>query len=123
MNNYFVKPQSLDEYYGNLVSITQRYKVPIFVCKNHRHFVICIKSIVNNVNKNDEPIEPPIIRSKDSNEMINVLIGLPKCGPKAARKLLKAFHTPGGVFKATDEELNQIPRLTKVTKNAIRRMR
>jgi len=123
MNDFFVKPQSLDEYYGNLVSLTQRYKVPVFICKNHKHFVSCVKSIVANVNKNDEPIEPPIVRSKDSNEMINVLIGLPKCGPKAARKLLNAFNTPGGVFKATDEELDKVPRLTKITKNAIRRMR
>ena len=123
MNNFFVKPQSLDEYYGNWVSITQKYKVPMFVCENHKHFIACIKSIVRTVNKDDEPIEPPIVRSKDSNEMINVLIGLPKCGPKAARKLLNAFKTPGGVFKATDEELDQVPRLTKVTKNAIRRMR
>lgn len=122
-NDFFVKPQSLDEYYGNLVSITQRYKVPVFVCKNHNHFLICIKSIVNNVKRNDEPIEPPIVRSKDSNEMINVLIGLPKCGPKAARKLLNAFNTPGGVFRATDEELDEVPRLTKITKNAIKRMR
>lgn len=122
-NDFFVRSQTLDEYYGNLVSITQRYKIPVFVCKNHKHFVVCVKAIVNNVKKNDEPIEPPIVRSKDSNEMINVLIGLPKCGPKAARKLLDYFHTPGGVFKASDEELDQVPRLTKVTKSAIRRMR
>lgn len=122
-NDYFVKAQSLNEYYGNLVSITQRYKVPIFVCKNHNHFVACVKAIVNNVTKNDEPIEPPLVRSKNNNEMINVLIGLPKCGPKAAKKLLDYFHTPGGVFKASDEELDQVPRLTRVTKSAIRRMR
>ncbi|MBR3208773.1 MAG: hypothetical protein IKF82_00745 [Bacilli bacterium] len=122
-NDFFIKPQSLEEYYSNLVSLTQRYKVPVFICKNHKHFVTCIKAIVNTVHKNDEPIEPPLVRSKASNEMINVLIGLPKCGPKAARKLLDYFHTPGGVFKASDEELDQVPRLTKVTKNAIRRMR
>lgn len=122
-NDAFIKPQSMDEYYGNLVSIIQRYKVPIIVCKNDKHFVSCVKSIVNNVKKNDEPIEPPIVRLKDSNEMINVLIGLPKCGPKTARKLLDYFGTPGGVFSASDTELDQVPRLTRTTKVAIRRMR
>lgn len=122
-NDFFVRPQSLAEHYGNVVSLMQRYKVPVIFCKNNKHFIECIKSIVNNVKKNDEPIEPPIVRSKNSNEMINVLIGLPKCGTKVARKLLDNFHTPGGVFKATDEELDQVPRLTQKTKAAIRRMR
>ena len=122
-NDYFVRPQSLAEYYGNVVSLMQRYKVPVIVCKNHKHFVECIKSIVNNVKKNDEPIEQPIVRPSNSNDMVNVLIGLEKCGPKCARKLLDYFNTPGGVFKADDEELDQIPRLTKATKSAIRRMR
>ena len=122
-NDFFVKPQSIDEYYGNIVSIIQRYKVPIIVCKNNKHFISCVKSIVNNVKKNDEPIEPPIVRSKNNNEMINVLIGLPKCGPKTARKLLDYFGTPGGVFNADDVELDQVPRLSRTTKSAIRRMR
>ena len=122
-NDHFVKEQSIAEYYGNLVSLMQRYKVPIIICKNHKHFVECVKSIVNNVKKNDEPIEQPIVRSSNSNDMINVLIGLEKCGPKCARKLLDYFHTPGGVFRASDEELDQVPRLTKNTKSAIRRMR
>ena len=122
-NDFFVRPQSISEYYGNMVSLMQRYKVPVIVCKNHKHFVECVKSIVNNVKKNDEPIEQPIIRSSNTNDMVNVLIGLEKCGPKCARKLLDYFHTPGGVFKASDEELDQVPRLTKTTKSAIRRMR
>ena len=122
-NDLFVMPQSLAEYYGNVVSLMQRYKVPVVVCKNHRHFVECVKAIVNNIKKNDEPIEPPLVRDKNSNEMINVLIGIEKCGPKCARKLLDYFNTPGKVFQASDEELNQVPRLTTATKKAIRRMR
>ena len=122
-NDYFVQAQSIAEYYGNLVSLMQRYKVPIIVCKNHKHFVECVKSIVNNVKKNDEPIEQPIVRPSSTNDMVNVLIGLEKCGPKCARKLLDYFHTPGKVFQASDEELDQVPRLTRVTKSAIRRMR
>lgn len=111
------------ELYGNIVSLTVRYKVPVFQAATKKHFIIMLKSIIRNVNRFDEPIEPPIVRQKNSNEMINVLIGLPKVGPKMARTLLDHFHTPGGVFNASDEELNNIPRLYEVSKNAIRRMR
>ena len=40
-----------------------------------------------------------------------------------ARRLLDAFKTPGGVFRAKDDELDEIPRLQKKSKAAIRRMR
>lgn len=114
---------TLTELYGNIVSLSVRYKVPVFTAKNKKHFITLLKAIIKNVNKTDEPIEPPIVRPKNSNEMINVLIGLPKVGPKMARTLLDSFGTPGGVFNATDEELDKIPRLYKTSKSAIRRMR
>ena len=123
MNTEYVKPLSLNEKYGNIVSLMQRYKVPVIQCSNINHFLKCIKAIITNVNKYDEPIEPPIVRKKDSNEMINVLIGLPKVGKKMARTLLNTFKTPGGVFKASDEDLNNVPRLQKQSKDAIKRMR
>lgn len=123
LNTQYVKPQTLNEKYGNIVSITQRYKVPVIQCQNTNHLVKCIKAIISNVNKDDEPIEQPIVRSKDSNEMINVLIGLPKVGKKMARTLLDTFKTPGGVFNASDDELNSVPRLQKQSKEAIKRMR
>lgn len=114
---------TLTELYGNIVSLSVRYKVPVFTARNKKHFVTLLKAIIKNVNKTDDPIEPPIVRPKNSNEMINVLIGLPKVGPKMARTLLDSFGTPGGVFNATDEELDKIPRLYKTSKSAIRRMR
>lgn len=114
---------TLTELYSNTVSLTVRYKTPVFFAKNKRHFITLLKAIIRNVNKADEPIEPPIVRQKNNNEMINVLIGIPKVGPKMAHKLLEKFGTPGAVFQATDEELDKIPRLFTVSKNAIRRMR
>ena len=123
MNAQYVKPLTLNEKYGNIVSLMQRYKVPVIQCDNINHFLKCIKAIISNVNKFDEPIEQPIVRKKDSNEMINVLIGLPKVGKKMARILLDNFKTPGGVFNASDEDLDNIPRLQKQSKDAIKRMR
>lgn len=123
MNERYVNQLTLNEKYGNIVSLMQRYKVPVIQCDNTNHFLKCIKAIISNVNKNDEPIEPPIVRKKDSNEMINVLIGIPKVGKKMARVLLDNFKTPGGVFNASDEELDSVPRLQEKSKQSIRRMR
>ena len=122
-NDKYVKPLTLNEKYNNIISLMQRYKVPVIECDNITHFLKCIKAIISTVNKFDEPIEQPIVRKKDSNDMINVLIGLPGVGKKMARTLLDEFKTPGKVFKADDDELNKIPRLQEKSKNAIRRMR
>lgn len=115
--------QTVDEKYGNIISLMQRYKVPVIQCDNMYHFLKCIKAIIRNVNKNDEPIVPPLVRPKNTNEMLNVVIGIPKVGNKMARVLLDTFGTPGGIFSASDSELDNIPRLQKVSKDAIRRMR
>ena len=122
-NKEFTKPLTLNERYGNIASLMQHYKVPVFTCKNEEHFIKCIKAIMRAVKNSDKPIEQPIVRKKDSNEMINVLIGIPSVGKTMARRLLDTFKTPGGVFKAEDDELDEIPRLQKKSKAAIRRMR
>ena len=41
------------ELYGNMVSLTVRYKVPVFQAATKRHFIIMLKSIIRNVNKFD----------------------------------------------------------------------
>ena len=122
-NSIYTKPLSICEKYGNIISLMQRYKVPVIQCNNTHHFLKCIKAIISTVNKSDTPIEQPIVRPKNSNEMINVLIGLPGVGKKMARTLLDNFKTPGGVFRASDDSLNEVPRLQDKTKQAIRRMR
>lgn len=122
-NSLYIKPLTLNERYGNIVSLMQRYKVPVIVCKNDKHFIKAIKAIIRTVNKNDIPIEQPIVRKKDSNPFVNVIIGIPGVGKKMARTLLDNFKTPGGIFKASDDELNDIPRLQSKSKEAIKRMR
>lgn len=122
-NKQYVKPLTDNEMYGNIVSLMWRYKVPVIMCANSTHFLKTIKAIIRTVNKGDEPIEQPIVRKKDSNPFINVLIGIDGVGTKMARTLLDTFKTPGGVFKASDNDLDNIPRLQKKSKEAIRRMR
>ena len=122
-NKQYVKPLTDNEMYGNIVSLMWRYKVPVIMCANSTHFLKTIKAIIRTVNKGDEPIEQPIVRKKDSNPFINVLIGIDGVGTKMARTLLDTFKTPGGVFRASDNDLDNIPRLQKKSKEAIRRMR
>ena len=122
-NKQYVKPLTDNEMYGNIVSLMWRYKVPVIMCANSTHFLKTIKAIIRTVNKGDKPIEQPIVRKKDSNPFINVLIGIDGVGTKMARTLLDTFKTPGGVFKASDNDLDNIPRLQKKSKEAIRRMR
>lgn len=115
--------QTLPQRYGNITSLMLKYKVPVFWVENFNHFTICLDSIITTANIIDEPIDPPLVRPKDSNEMINVLIGINSVGKKMANKLLDKFKTPGGVFRATDEELDEIPRLSAKAKGSIKRMR
>lgn len=122
-NKHYCKPLTLNEWYGNIISLQIKYRVDVIQCDNINHFLKCIKSIIKHVNKSDEPIEPPMVRNKDSNDMINVIIGIPGVGKKMARTLIDTFGTPGAVFKASDEDLNSVPRLQQKSKDAIRRMR
>lgn len=114
--------QSINQKTGNIASLQIRYKTPVFWCKNFNEFVSQINAIINEVEKEAEPIEPPIVRPKDSNQMINVLIGIDGVGKKMAQKLLDEFRTPSGVFMACPEELDQIPRLSRKAKENILRM-
>ena len=122
-NKKYTKPLTDNEFFGNIVSLMQRYKVPVIMCANSSQFIAAIKAIIRTVNKNDTPIEQPLVRKKDSNEFINVLIGVQGVGKKMARTLLDTFKTPGGVFKASDDDLDAIPRLQEKSKQSIRRMR
>lgn len=107
---------------GNIISIMQRYKVPVIIAKNLNELIICLELCIRNVNKSSEPIEPPIVRDKSTNEYINVLIGLPNVGTKTAQKLLDTFGKPSAVLTATEEELNNVKGLTSPVKQVILRM-
>ena len=115
--------QTINEKFGNLASININYKTTVFWCLNKKEFIACLKSIIRSVDKDTEPVEPPLVRKKNTNEMINVLIGLPDVGAKMARTLLDTFGTPGKVFKASDDELDNVRLLRQKSKDAIKRMR
>ena len=55
-NKKYCKPLTLNEWYGNIVSLQVRYKVNVIQCDNINHFLKCIKSIFSNVNMRAESI-------------------------------------------------------------------
>lgn len=121
LNPKYVK-QTHNQRYGNIASLMLRYKVPLFWCGNFVEFTSCINEIITTVDKIDRPIDPPIVRDKDADEKINILIGIDGVGKKMAQKLLDAFGKPSNVFTACPEELDEIPRLSKKVKENILRL-
>lgn len=113
---------SREQWHSNIHSLAIRYHVHVFFADNTKDFLKCIQSLINTVSKHDVPIEPPIIRSKDSNPFVNVLIGVPAVGKKTAERLIDKFEKPSNVFNATEEELDAIPRLTHKQKEWLLKM-
>ena len=110
--------------YSAIIRATIRMGVPVFYGATNKHLIVIIDQLIKHVNSNTDPIEMPIVRNKDVNPFINVLIGIPHVGKKTASKLLDEFKTPGGVFNSSREELENIrPRLRKDVVNEILRMK
>ena len=121
LNKKYTKT-SREQWHSNIHSLAIRYHVHIFFADNTKDFLKCIQSLANTVTKHDKPIEPPIVRPKDSNPFVNVLIGVPHIGKATAQKLINNFEKPSIVFNATEEELNLIPRLTQKQKEWLLKM-
>lgn len=115
--------QNANEKFGNIASVILQHRCYLIQCENSGEYIPCIKALIRNIKKADEPLSAPEVLPSDSNDMIRVLRGIPGVGKKMARTLLDTFGTPGRVFKADDEELDSVPRIQSKTKQAIRRMR
>lgn len=111
------------EKYSNIFSLTTVYKVPFFWVDTEHDFLMMIHIMAKNIDRIGEPIDPPIVRNKSNNPFINVLIGIDGVGEKTAKRLLDKFYTPGGVFAASEEELREVPRLSKKSIKEILRMK
>ena len=100
-----------------------RWHIPVFFCDNVNKMTEAIKAIIKTVNKEYEPLPYPIVVKTNKDEMKAVLLNIDGIGDKMADKLLDKFGTPGGVFKASTEELDSVKRLQEKAKKAIKRMR
>lgn len=123
-NKFFTKDISYAQHYGNMASLTFRYKTPVFVCETKKSFVECVKAIARSVERIYEPIERPLMVPKSTDDAMRVTRAIKNgVGEKMARKLLEKFGTPGRILNASDEELDEVPRLSAKSKAAIKRLR
>ena len=123
LNTWYTKLPGTARNYMKHAELEYRWHIPVFFCDNVVKMTEAIKAIVKACNKEFEPLPYPIVVKTHKDEMKAVLLNIPGVGDKMADKLLDAFGTPGGVFKASSEQLNNIKRLQDKSKKAIKRMR
>lgn len=123
LNTWYTKLPGTARNYMKHAEMEYRWHIPVFFCDNAIKMVEAIKAIIKVCNKEHEPLPYPIVVKTNKDEMKAVLLNIPGVGDKMADKLLDTFGTPGGVFKASSEELNTVKRLQEKSKKAIKRMR
>ncbi|MDD4804969.1 MAG: ERCC4 domain-containing protein [Candidatus Pacebacteria bacterium] len=122
VNTYYQR-FSKKQYYGNIVSLTMRYKVPVIQVESRNDMLVAIDMIINNINKETEPIEPPIVQAQDKSAKVKMLMGVNHVGKKTAKLLLSEFHTPQNVLNATDKELLSVKGIGNTVVNGINEVR
>ena len=100
LNTWYTKLPGTARNYMKHAELEYRWHIPVFFCDNVNKMTEAIKAIIK-----------------------TVLLNIDGIGDKMADKLLDKFGTPGGVFKASTEELNSVKRLQEKAKKAIKRMR
>lgn len=123
LNTWYTKLPGTARNYMKHAEMEYRWHIPVFFCDNAIKMVEAIKAIIKVCSKEHEPLPYPIVVKTSKDEMKAVLLNIPGVGDKMADKLLDIFGTPGGVFKASSEELNTVKRLQEKSKKAIKRMR
>ena len=123
LNTWYTKLPGTARNYMKHAELEYRWHLPVFFCENVNKMTEAIKAIIKTVNKEYEPLPYPIVVKTNKDEMKAVLLNIDGIGDKMADKLLDKFGTPGGVFKASTEELNSVKRLQEKAKKAIKRMR
>lgn len=123
LNTWYTKLPSTARNYSTYAEMEYRWHIPTFFCDNAFKMAEAIKAIVKTCSKEFEPLPYPIVVKTHKDEMKAVLLNIPGVGDKMADKLLDVFGTPGQVFNASSEELDNIKRLQEKSKKAIKRMR
>lgn len=123
LNQWYTTLPGIARNYAMVTKMEYRWHIPTFFCQNIKEMTECIKSIIKTVTKEYEPLPYPIVKKTHKDEMKAVLLNIEGVGDKMADSLLDKFGTPGGVFKASADELDTIKRLSIKSKNAIMRMR
>lgn len=123
LNTWYTTLPGTARNYLKHAEMEYRWHIPTFFCDNVVKMTEAIKAIIKTCSKEYEPLPYPIVVKTHKDEMKAVLLNIPGVGDKMASKLLDIFGTPGRVFKASSEELDNVKRLQEKSKKAIKRMR
>lgn len=123
LNPRFTTMPPSSRIYSMHAELEFRWHIPTFFCDNVSKMAECIKTIIKTVSKEYVALDYPIVVKTHRDSMKAVLLNIEGVGNKMADSLLDKFGTPGGVFKASSDELDEVKRLSARSKRAIKRMR
>lgn len=123
LNTWYTTLPGTARNYLKHAEMEYRWHIPTFFCDNVLKMAEAIKAVIKTCSKEHEPLPYPIVVKTHRDEMKAVLLNIEGVGSKMADRLLDVFGTPGGVFKASSEELDSVKRLQEKSKKAIKRMR
>lgn len=123
LNTWFTTLPGVARNYAMVAKMEYRWHIPTFFCDDVKKMTECIKSIIKTVSEEYEPLPYPIVVKTHKDEAKAMLLNITGVGDKMADKLLDTFKTPGGVLKASSEDLDKVKRLQSKSKKAIKRMR
>lgn len=104
---------SKKQWISNMVSLTIRYKVPVFMVESKLDFLKTIDSIVKMIDRNTEPLKKPTIIRDGKNIKTNILGSIPTIGKVKAKNLLFHFGSIQSVANASKEELLKVEKITE----------
>lgn len=96
---------SIGHNYAMQSELQFRWHIPVFFCDDFNRFKSCIKAIITQVHQEFKPLPYPIVKQSSDDVVKGILLGIPRVGDITVDKLVDNFGTPGRVFNATDEDL------------------
>lgn len=113
LNDFYLKRFTIDQYYSNILSLTIKYKVPVFVVDTELQYAKIIESIAKYF-KDTDPIEKPHIVQKTGNVNVDMLSCIPTVGVKSAEKIIDKYGTIKNIIhNVSSNELKDIKGIRK----------
>jgi len=98
---------------GAIISLAVSWQIPILYCDSPRHTAFIIGLIHAQLTKRAETIKHKTYWRKKSNnrelQKKNILESMPMIGPHLANELLNNFGSLNKIFKASEDELKDVP--------------
>jgi Fanconi anemia group M protein len=110
---------------GALASLSVDYRVPIIWSRNSGDTAAILYRMAKREQEKEK--RPLVIRGEQKPQTLHeqqeyLVAGLPGISTKLSKLLLRHFGCPGGVFNASEDELQRVHGIGKITAKRIRRI-